>query len=41
VLARWGTYGTRGDPDMARKLYTKAVADGIEEAKERAEALRR
>lgn len=41
VLAKWGTYGTRGDPAMARDLYAKAVAGGIKEAKERAEALRR
>lgn len=41
VLAKWGTYGTRGDPDMARDLYSKAVAEGIVEASERAEALRR
>jgi TPR repeat protein len=41
VLAKWGTYGTRGDPTMARDLYAKAVAGGIKEAKERAEALRR
>ncbi|MDB5500857.1 MAG: hypothetical protein JWR89_759 [Tardiphaga sp.] len=41
VLAKWGTYGTRGDPAMARDLYAKAVAGGIKEAKERVEALRR
>ena len=41
VLPKWGTYGTRGDALKAQALYAKAVAGGIKEGKERAEALRR
>jgi hypothetical protein len=41
MLARWGTYGTRGDAIKARDLYAKADAAGIKEAKARYEALRR
>lgn len=41
VLAKWGTYGTRGDAAMARDLYAKAGAGGVTEARKRAEALRR
>jgi len=41
VLPKWGTYGTRGDAPKARDLYAKAQAGGIEEAKERFDALLR
>jgi hypothetical protein len=41
VLAKWGTYGTRGDAIKAQALYAKAAAAGIEEAKARFEALHR
>jgi hypothetical protein len=41
ILAKWGTYGTRGDPDRARELYARANAGGIGEAKARFEALTR
>ncbi|MGF6313247.1 hypothetical protein ABIB82_007354 [Bradyrhizobium sp. i1.8.4] len=41
VLAKWGTYGTRGDARRARDLYARADAAGIQEAKSRLEALRR
>lgn len=41
VLAKWGAYGTRGDPIRARELYAKAEAGGIKEAKERSDALGR
>ncbi|MEH2562072.1 hypothetical protein [Bradyrhizobium sp. AZCC 2289] len=41
ILAKWGTYGTRGDAIKAQDLYTKADAAGIQEAKARFEALRR
>jgi hypothetical protein len=41
ILAKWGTYGTRGDAIKARDLYAKADAGGIKEAKARFEALRR
>jgi len=41
VLAKWGTYGTRGDTIKAQDLYAKADAAGINEAKARVEALRR
>jgi len=34
-----GTYGTRGDANKARDLYTMAEAGGIKEAKARFEAL--
>ena len=37
---RWGTYGTRGDAMKARELYAKAHAGGIQEAKDRLNALR-
>jgi hypothetical protein len=39
VLAAWGTVGTQGDAAKARELYTKAAADGIEEARNRLEKL--
>jgi len=41
ILAKWGTYGTRGDAIKAKDLYAKADAAGIQEAKARFEALRR
>ena len=36
----WGTYGTRGEATKARELYAKAHAGGIQEAKDRLNALR-
>jgi hypothetical protein len=39
VLAKWQTYGTRGDAVKARDLYAKAQAGGIDEATERLDAL--
>ena len=41
ILAKWGTYGTRGDARKAQGLYAKANAAGIQEAKARLEALPR
>lgn len=41
VLAKWGTYGTRGDARRAQDLYVRADAAGILEAKSRLDALRR
>ena len=41
VLAKWGTYGTRGDARKAQDLYARADAAGFQEAKARLEALRR
>lgn len=41
VLAKWGTYGTRGDASKARALYAKADAAGIKAAKARLDALHR
>ena len=40
VLSTWKTYGTRGDVMKARELYAKALAGGIQEAKDRSVALR-
>jgi hypothetical protein len=40
ILSAWGTYGTRGDATKARELYAKAHAGGIQEAKDRLNALR-
>jgi len=40
VLSKWKTYGTRGDVMKARELYAKALAGGIQEAKDRSVALR-
>jgi hypothetical protein len=40
ILSTWGTHGTRGDATTARELYTKAHAGGIQEAKDRFNALR-
>jgi hypothetical protein len=41
VLAAWGTVGTQGDPVRARELYTRALAGGVAEAKDRLAASRR
>ena len=40
ILTGWGTYGTRGEVTKARELYAKADAGGIQEAKNRLNALR-
>jgi hypothetical protein len=39
ILSMWGTSGTRGEATKARELYAKAHAGGIEEAKNRQDAL--
>jgi len=39
ILSTWGTYGTRGDTTKARELYAKAHAGGIQDAKDRLDAL--
>ena len=39
VLSKWKTYGTRGDVNKARELYAKALAGGIQEAKDRSAAM--
>jgi hypothetical protein len=41
ILSTWGTYGTHGDAAKARELYAKAHAGGIQEAKNRFDALNR
>jgi len=38
-LSAWGTLGTRGDVAKARELYSKALAGGVQEAKDRLNAL--
>ena len=40
VLSAWGTLGTQGDAHMAQELYAKALASGIQEAKDRLNTLR-
>lgn len=40
ILAKWGTFATRGDTTKARELYTRAEAGGNEEAKQRLDTLR-
>ena len=40
ILAKWGTFGTRGDAMKARELYTRAEAGGNKEAKQRRDTLR-
>jgi hypothetical protein len=40
VLSAWGTLGTQGDATKAHELYAKALAGGIQEAKDRLNALR-
>jgi ABC-type glutathione transport system ATPase component len=39
ILTAWGTYGTRSEVTKARELYAKAHAGGIQEAKNRFDAL--
>lgn len=39
VLAAWGTYGTRSEVTKARDLYARAHAGGIQEARNRLNAL--
>jgi small-conductance mechanosensitive channel len=39
VLSTWKTYGTQGDVTKARELYAKALAGGIQQAKDRSVAL--
>jgi hypothetical protein len=39
ILSTWGTYGTRGDATKAREFYAKAHVGGIQEAKDRFNAL--
>jgi hypothetical protein len=39
ILSAWGTYGTRGEVTKARELYAKAYVGGIQEAKNRFDAL--
>lgn len=39
-LSAWGTLGTQGDAAKARELYAKAFAGGVQEAKDRMNALR-
>ena len=41
VLSAWGTYGTRGEATKAREFYAKAQAGGIQETKDRFNALSR
>ena len=40
VLSAWGTFGTQGDAVTARELYTKALAGGVQIARDRLNALR-
>jgi hypothetical protein len=40
ILSTWGTHGTRGDATKAREFYAKAHAAGIQEGKDRFNALR-
>jgi len=40
LLQSWGARGISGDPTKARELYARAQAGGIEDAKERIEALK-
>lgn len=41
ILSAWGTYGTRGEVTRARELYARAEAGGIQEARQRVDALPR
>ena len=41
VLSAWGTMGTQGDTARAGDLYAKALAGGVEAAKDRLATLRR
>jgi hypothetical protein len=40
ILAAWGTFGTQGDAAKARELYARAFAGGVQEARDRLDALR-
>jgi hypothetical protein len=40
TLAAWGTFGTQGDAAKARELYARAFAGGVQEARDRLNALR-
>jgi hypothetical protein len=40
ILAAWGTFGTQGDTAKARELYARAFAGGVQEARDRLNALR-
>ena len=40
ILSAWGTFGTQGDVAKARELYAKAFAGGVQEARDRLNALR-
>ena len=40
ILSAWGIFGRRGDVTKAQKLYAKAVAEGVHEAKYRLSVLR-
>jgi hypothetical protein len=40
VLSAWGTFGTKGDVTKARELYARALAGGIQGARDRLESLR-
>jgi curved DNA-binding protein CbpA len=40
LLSAWGTLGTQGDLGKAQELYAKAFASGVQEAKDRLNALR-
>jgi hypothetical protein len=40
MLSAWGIFGRRGDVTKAQKLYAKAIAAGVHEAKYRLTALR-
>ena len=40
ILSAWGIFGRRGDVTNAQKLYAKAVAEGVHEAKYRLSVLR-
>jgi TPR repeat protein len=39
ILSTWGTYGTLGDAAKAREFYTNAYSSGIQDAKNRVDAL--
>lgn len=39
ILSTWGTHGTRGDTTKARDHYAKAHAGGVQEARDRLNAL--
>ena len=39
ILSAWGTFGTRGEAAKAREHYSKAQAGGVQEAKDRLDAM--